>query len=73
MSKIVSQLTIFFKVKNILLYQQKYFRCSPGLIKEERNVGTVIFPNAIIKFFLDANFEHHVYRRKSQLKKQMLY
>lgn len=32
-------------------------------------MGTVVFPDAIIKFFLNANLETRVYRRIQQLKK----
>lgn len=67
--EIASKLATFSKIREILLYKQRYFRKLPGLIAEGRDMGTIVFPDAIIKFFLTANLETRVDRRIQQLKK----
>jgi len=48
-------------------------RCLPGLIAEGRDMGTVVFPDAILKFFLNANLEVRVNRRMLELRKNACY
>ena len=40
----------------------------PGLVAEGRDMGTVVFPDAAVKFFLDATPEARAERRYKQLK-----
>ncbi len=40
------------------------------MVVEGRDVGTVIFPKAAKKFYLDADFEERVKRRARELKEQ---
>lgn len=68
-SDIASQLAALFKVRKILLYEQRRFRCLPGLIAEGRDMGITVFPDAMLKFFLDAKLESRVHRRFFELKK----
>ena len=49
---------------------QRSFAKEPGLIAEGRDMGSVIFPNAEIKFFLTANNETKAKRRLNQLKEK---
>ncbi|QCI19873.1 MAG: (d)CMP kinase [Buchnera aphidicola (Brevicoryne brassicae)] len=72
-SEISSQLASFPIVRKILLKKQRSFRSFPGLIAEGRDMGTVVFPDAKLKFFLDANLEVRVYRRILELKKNRCY
>lgn len=51
-----------------LLARQRAFREGPGLIADGRDMGTVIFPDAEIKFFLDASPDERAQRRYNQLK-----
>jgi len=44
-------------------------KCCPGLIAEGRDMGTVVFPDATIKFFLNADLGLRVTRRMIELKK----
>ncbi|WP_193201185.1 (d)CMP kinase [Buchnera aphidicola] len=67
--EIASKLATFSKIRNILLEKQRYFRKLPGLIAEGRDMGTIVFPDAVVKFFLNANLETRVYRRIQQFKK----
>ncbi len=54
-------------VRQALIARQHAFRVSPGLIADGRDMGTVIFPDAIVKFFLIASAEERVERRYNQL------
>ncbi|QFQ32138.1 (d)CMP kinase [Buchnera aphidicola] len=67
-----SKLATFSETRKILLYKQRCFRKKPGLIAEGRDMGTVVFPDAIIKFFFKANLETRVFRRIKQFKKMGL-
>tara|TARA_Y100001970_G_scaffold22173_1_gene25527 strand:+ start:1265 stop:1939 length:675 start_codon:yes stop_codon:yes gene_type:complete len=49
---------------------QRDFMKSPGLIADGRDMGTVIFKDAIHKIFLTASLEERAKRRMSQLKRQ---
>ncbi|MCR3754790.1 MAG: cytidylate kinase [Candidatus Westeberhardia cardiocondylae] len=57
------------KIREILLHYQRKFRVLPGLIADGRDMGTVVFPDAKIKIFLDANLEKRAQRRFQQLQK----
>jgi len=50
-----------------LLERQKAFYQAPGLIADGRDMGTVVFPDAPIKVFLDASAEERAQRRFNQL------
>lgn len=69
-SQIASQIAVYAKVRTTLANQQRTFRKSPGLVTDGRDMGTIIFPDATIKFFLDASAEERARRRYLQLKKQ---
>lgn len=60
-------------MKNILINQQRSLRCFPGLIAEGRDMGTVVFPDAVLKFFLDADLVVRVQRREKEFKKKGYY
>jgi cytidylate kinase len=42
----------------------------PGLIADGRDMGTVVFPDAPLKFYLDASLEIRAERRYKQLKEK---
>lgn len=46
---------------------QQYFNQDPGLVAEGRDMGTIIFPQAPIKFFLKADVGIRAQRRHKQL------
>ncbi|WP_315984297.1 (d)CMP kinase [Buchnera aphidicola] len=68
-SEVSSQLSVYPSIRKILLKKQRLMRCLPGLVAEGRDMGTVVFPDAVLKFFLDANLETRVKRRMLELKK----
>lgn len=57
-------------VREALLLRQRDFLMPPGLIADGRDMGTVIFPNAPLKIFLEARPEIRAKRRQKQLKEQ---
>lgn len=67
---IASQIAVFPHVREILLCRQRAFRATPGLIADGRDMGTVVFPNAPVKIFLDASLEERAYRRMRQLQEK---
>lgn len=54
-------------VRDALLTRQRAFYRAPGLIADGRDMGTVVFPNAGVKIFLDASAEQRALRRFNQL------
>ena len=55
-------------VREALLERQKKFKSPPGLIADGRDMGTVVFPEAKLKFFLTATADERAKRRYNQLK-----
>jgi CMP/dCMP kinase len=56
------------RVREALLERQRNLATSPGLIADGRDMGTVVFPNAILKVFLTASPTERALRRYNQLK-----
>lgn len=54
-------------VRDALLQRQRVFRQKPGLIGDGRDMGTVIFPDAMLKIFLTATAQSRAQRRYKQL------
>jgi cytidylate kinase len=54
-------------VRNMLLSIQREVGKEGGVVAEGRDMGTVVFPNADCKFFLDANIEERARRRYKEL------
>ena len=54
-------------VRQALLLRQRAFRAGPGLVADGRDMGTVVFPDAILKVFLTASPEERARRRYKQL------
>ena len=57
-------------VREALLSRQRELACSPGLIADGRDMGTVVFPEAPLKIFLEASAMARAQRRQSQLQQQ---
>ena len=55
-------------VRKALLAWQRHYRQPPGLIADGRDMGTVVFPDAVLKLFLTARPEVRAMRRYNQLK-----
>ncbi|MEC8618683.1 MAG: (d)CMP kinase [Pseudomonadota bacterium] len=59
-------------VREAILTLQQGFRMAPGLVADGRDMGTVVFPDAPVKIFLDASAEARAERRYNQLKNKGL-
>ena len=54
-------------VRTALLARQREFSQFPGLVADGRDMGTVVFPGAPLKFFLTASATERAKRRYNQL------
>ena len=68
-AQLASVIAVYPKVRAALLERQRAFRLEPGLVADGRDMGTVVFPDAPLKIFLDASAEERARRRLNQLRK----
>ncbi|MDR0247052.1 MAG: (d)CMP kinase [Burkholderiales bacterium] len=54
-------------VRAALLHAQRMARRMPGLVADGRDMGTVVFPDAVCKIFITASVEERAQRRHKQL------
>jgi len=54
-------------VRDALLERQRAFQRAPGLVADGRDMGTHVFPSAMVKIFLTASAEERAKRRYKQL------
>lgn len=66
-SQLASAVSMKPEVRSILAEKQKAYGEKGGLIAEGRDMGTIIFPQADYKFFLDASLEIRAQRRYEEL------
>ncbi|RQW63225.1 (d)CMP kinase [Vibrio viridaestus] len=60
------------RVREALLRRQRSFAKGYGLVADGRDMGTVVFPDAPVKIFLDASAEERASRRFKQLQSKGL-
>ena len=65
-----SKIAIYPLVREALLQRQRDFSTSKGLVADGRDMGTIVFPNAQVKLFLDASAEERTKRRVKQLQEK---
>ena len=65
---VASKIAAYPEVRAALLAKQQNFSQLPGLVADGRDMGTIVFPAAFMKFYLDANVEERAKRRFLQLK-----
>ena len=58
------------QVRTALLQRQRDFAVPPGLVADGRDMGTVVFPDALLKVVLTASAEARAMRRHKQLKEK---
>ena len=58
------------EVRTALLARQRDFAMPPGLVTDGRDMGTVVFPDALLKVVLTASAEARAMRRHKQLKEK---
>lgn len=62
-----SQVATHAAVRDALLQRQRAFAAAPGLVADGRDMGTVVFPRAMVKIYLTASAEERAQRRYKQL------
>lgn len=65
-----SKVAVLPKVRKALLERQRAFCEKPGLVTDGRDMGTVVFPDATLKIYLDAEIDERARRRHNQLKEK---
>jgi CMP/dCMP kinase len=63
-----SSVAVLPAVRQALLAWQRAYVRAPGLVADGRDMGTVVFPEAVLKVFLTASAEARAQRRYKQLK-----
>ena len=66
-SLLTSQLASRKVVRDLLLVQQRAMGAAGGVVLEGRDIGTVVFPDAEVKFYLTASVEERGRRRYEEL------
>lgn len=66
--RLASRIARVPEVRDSLIGLQRGFRGPPGLVADGRDMGTRIFPDAVLKVFLTASPEERAKRRHKQLK-----
>ncbi len=67
-SQNVSYVASFEVVRNALVEKQREFALGNNVIMDGRDIGTVVFPDAEVKIFLNASAETRAQRRMQDLK-----
>ena len=69
-NKFVSQISSINAVRKKMVLIQRSFSLNKNIVCEGRDIGTVVFPNAELKFFLEASIKCRAERRfKEEVKK----
>ncbi len=69
---LASQVAKHGEVRDAVLGLQRRFRRAPGLVADGRDMGTVVFADALCKVYLTASVEERARRRYQQLTDQGL-
>lgn len=73
MSGAASKVAVLPAVRAALLGRQRAFARPPGLVADGRDMGSVVFPDAVLKIFLTASVEERAQRRYKQLMEKGMY
>lgn len=65
-----SKIAAIPEVRKALLTRQRAFLQDPGLVADGRDMGTVVFPQAVVKLFIEASPIERAKRRQLQLQEQ---
>jgi cytidylate kinase len=66
-SERVSEVSTIPVVRNFLVKQQQTFGSNKGIVMDGRDIGTVVFPKAEIKIYLQADINVRAHRRYEEL------
>ena len=65
-----SRIAVHTAVRSSLFELQRNFAQAPGLVADGRDMGSVVFPEAVLKVFLTASAQSRAERRIKQLKEK---
>jgi cytidylate kinase len=65
MDKAAASVARLAHVREVLVGQQRELGAGGGVVMEGRDIGTVVFPAADLKFYIDASAEERARRRAS--------
>jgi len=63
-----STISAISKIRETLLPLQRKLAAEGGVVAEGRDMGSVVFPDADVKFYLDASVEERVNRRYLEMR-----
>lgn len=66
-TKVVSEVARIKEVRKVMVELQRKLGSAKNSVLEGRDIGTVVFPQADKKFYLDARFEERTQRRYKEL------
>lgn len=61
--KVAASVARLPRVRNVLVKRQRELGADGGVVMEGRDIGTVVFPNADVKIYLDADAQERARRR----------
>ena len=70
-TKVVSQVSSIKEIREKLVEMQREMAKTKDIIMEGRDITTVVFPNADVKIYLDADLEERAKRRFEQNKRKI--
>lgn len=65
-----SKIAVIPEVRQALLARLRAFASFPGLVTDGRDMGTAVFPDAVLKIYLDASLQERSKRRYLELKEK---
>lgn len=66
-TSLVSIVSKIVEVRKAMVDKQRRFSRGKNLVAEGRDIGTVVFPNADLKIYLNASLQERAHRRQLQL------
>jgi cytidylate kinase len=69
-SQLASKVSALKRVRERMVDLQRLIGSKGGVVAEGRDIGTVVFPNAEVKIYLDASSEERARRRFKELRQQ---
>ncbi|KPK98972.1 MAG: hypothetical protein AMJ95_01580 [Omnitrophica WOR_2 bacterium SM23_72] len=67
-TQVVSDIARIREVREVMVQLQRGFGAKASCVLDGRDIGTVVFPNADKKFYIDADLKERVHRRFNELK-----
>lgn len=66
-SAAASRVSVHPAVRREMVARQREFGRDGGVVLDGRDIGTAVFPDADVKFYVDADVQHRAERRQSEL------